>query len=154
MFVGLRPQEIRNDRLLFGPSQLWWLEMSDDGRSIVAAGRVTRGDGDGPSSGVIEERFPNVALGRNGDIRLVYLERSAKDTDWRLRSVGLGFDPRTGRPTAAEAGEDKSPASSEPLRAGPLVVSADGATVFGRSRSGVLAVLPIVRTGGPGDHGK
>jgi hypothetical protein len=154
MFVGLRLQEGRNDRLPFAQSQLWWLEMSDDGRSIVAAGRLTSGDKDGPSRGAIEGGFPNVAVGRDGDSRLVYLERSAREAEWRLRSVALRFDPLTGRPTAAESGQNESTASSEPLRAGPLLVSTNGATVYGLLRSGRLATLPIGRARGAGDQGR
>ncbi len=85
VFVTLRKQERRRGRLAFGPARIWWLEMSEDAGTIVAAGPLTATpEGDAPTVEV-EHRFPNVAVGPAGDIRLVYLERRGRDTAWQLR---------------------------------------------------------------------
>ena len=139
--MGLRHQTIRRGRRVYGPSQLWWLELSDGAETIVAAGRLTRTTGDDSACGGIEERFPNVAIGQHGDLRLVYLERPYRAESCRLRSAVLDFDGRTGRPMVAAANTN-APESPEKLHAAPLLVSADGATVYGMSRSGGLAALP------------
>jgi hypothetical protein len=148
IFVGLRQKEPRGDRLCFGPPRLWWLETSDDARSIVAAGRLTGTVGDDTASGVVEEHYPNVAVRADGGIRVVYVERSTGEKAWRLRSVGLGFDPTTGRPMAVAGGDGPTDEPREALQAAPLLVSTDGATVYGLSRTGGLASLTVGRSGG------
>ncbi len=110
----------------------------------MAAGPLTRTPGEYSGCGGIEERFPNVAIGQGGDLRLVYLERSDRASAWRLRSAVLDFDGPTGRPIAAAAISD-TPDPPEELHAAPLLVSADGATVYGMSQSGGLAALPADR---------
>ena len=141
VFVVLRHQALRRGRRVYVPSQLWWLELSDGAETIVAAGRLTGTTGEDSPYGGIEERFPNVAVSQHGDLRLVYLERSDRVSSWRLRSAVLDFDARTGRPIVAAANSD-APESPEELRAAPLLVSSDGATVYGMSRSGGLSALP------------
>jgi hypothetical protein len=149
ILVSLRQQHLGRGRLVFGPPQLWWLEMSNDARSIVAAGRLTEPSGNDTASEVVEERYPNVAVGTAGDVRLVYLERSTEEKGWRLRSVAFDFDPPTGRPMAARGEADALPESRSDLQPAPLLVSTDGSTVYGLSRSGDLAVLPVRRPGAP-----
>jgi hypothetical protein len=143
ILVSLRQQHLQRGRLLFGPPQLWWLEMSHDARSIVAAGRLTGPSRDDTASGIVEERYPNVAVGTAGDVRLVYLERSTGEKGWRLRSVALQFNPPSGRPMAARGEADALPESRSDLQPAPLLVSTDGSTVYGLSRSGDLAVLSL-----------
>jgi hypothetical protein len=148
-FVALRRPVRREGRLAYGPRRLWWLEMSEDAGTIVAAGRLTgTAESDSESAGV-EERFPNVAVGPAGDIRLVYLERTDRDQVWRLRSSPLELDGRTGRPAIVNGGHGPASGPGAELQAAPLLVSADGATVYGLSRSGGLAALPAI--GRPGE---
>jgi hypothetical protein len=137
-FVALTPQILCGGRPAYGPTRIWWLEMSDDARRIVAAGRLTPTEGDG-----IEERRPNVAVGRAGDIHMVYLERSSRQAPWRLRSALLEFDRRTGRPMAAAAEDGPVSGPRGAIQAAPLLVSSDGATVYGLSQSGGLAAMPV-----------
>jgi hypothetical protein len=146
IFVGLRQQELEGGRLHFGLPKVWWLEMSDDGKSIVGTGRLTGTVGGAAASDDIEERYPNVAVGMDGDIHLVYLERSAREKRWRLRAARLGFDPRTGRPTAEAGGTRAFPEPAEDLQSAPPLVSTDGATVYALSRSGRLAIFPVGRS--------
>ncbi len=146
MIVGLRQQQIRRGRLLFGRTQLWWLEMSGDARSIVAAGRLIRSSESPTARDAVEERYPNVAVGASGNIRLVYLERSTdEEKRWRLRSLPLEFDPQTGRPTAAGGPAEMIPGPPGHLQPYPLLISTDGSRVYGLSQSGDLAVLPVGR---------
>jgi hypothetical protein len=126
--------------------------MSDDARSIVAAGRIAAAGEAGPARGAVEERLPNIAFGPDGDPRLVYLERRNGEAAWRLRSAGIGFDPRTGRPTVVDSDDVTTPEPSQELQPAALLVSLDGATVFGRSRSGQVAVLPLGRSGRSTKH--
>jgi hypothetical protein len=148
ILVGLRQQAPGRDHLVFELPQVWWLEMSDDGKSIVGAGRLTGAAGGASASGVVEERYPNVAVGTDGDIHLVYLERSAREKRWRLRSARLGFDPRTGRPTAKAGGTRAFPDPADDLQPAPLLVSTDGATVYALARSGRLATVPVGQSDG------
>ena len=150
VFVVLRRRCSATGGGVFGPSQLWWLELSDGAEAIVAAGRLTRTPGEDSACAGIEERFPNVAIGQHGDLRLVYLERSDRARSWRLRSAVLDFDGRTGRPMVAAANTD-APESPEELHAAPLLVSADGATVYGMSQSGGPGrpAGRLSRSGGP-----
>jgi hypothetical protein len=145
VLVALSQQVHRGRRSVYAPPRLWWLEMSEGARVIVAAGRLagTSASSD-PADRDIEERSPSVAVGPSGEIRLVYLARSGRPGTWRLRSALVDFDARTGRPTAA-SGDGPVPDRDAQLVASPLVLSSDGATVFGLSRSGDLAV-PV---GGP-----
>jgi hypothetical protein len=138
----MRRRVRRGGRLEFGPWRVWWLELREDGRAIVAAGPLSdAADADAPS-GVIEHRFPNVAVGPAGRIRLVYLERRGLQLGWHLRSVPIKLDKRTGRPAVVGVADGPAPGRDPELQAGPLVVSADGVTVYALSRSGGLAALP------------
>jgi hypothetical protein len=151
VFATLMVLERGHDGSVYAPPQLWWLEMSDDAMSIVAAGRLiepTEGDA-GPVR--IEERLPYVAVDPQGDTRLVYLERRHRGAEWRLRSVLLEFDSRTGQPRAATGRRSPAPESGPALQLSPLLLSSDGATVYGVSLTGQLAALPVPGRGNPAD---
>ncbi len=125
---------------MFGPPDLWWLEVSDGAGSIIAAGPLVRAE-DGAGSDV-EKRFPSVAVDPRGRIRLFYLARSWRQGDWQLRSAVVELDGRTGRPMAIGADGPASSPDAE-LVTSPLLVSSDAETVFGLSRSGGIAALPV-----------
>jgi hypothetical protein len=92
----------------FVGSQLWWFELSDDGSTITAAGRLTppeaeagagagsddNSEGAGPSE---EERLPSVAVTADGGLTLAYLHRMREQGLWELRTAPLVVDPATGR---------------------------------------------------------
>ncbi len=146
--VALSQQVRRGRRCVYSPPRLWWLEMSEGARVIVAAGRLVGTSGpSGEADRDIEERSPTVAVGASGEIRLVYLSRSCRQKTWRLRSAVVDFGARTGRPTGV-SGDGAIPDRDAGLVASPLVLSSDGATVFGMSRSGGLA-LPVGGQAGP-----
>ena len=153
VFVALMPMEKREGRRVWGAPQLWWLELSDDAGAIVAAGRLTDRTASPAGPDRIDERFPDVAVGSDGDIRLVFLERRNREKGWRLRSSPIEFDSRTGRPRAVVDPSGPALDSGEVLQSAPLLVSADGATVHALSSSGRLAALPVVRPGNSGGRG-
>jgi hypothetical protein len=143
VFVALRQQRHQPGGVTYGPSQLWWLELSDDTATIVAAGRLTSATaGDNTASCGVDERFPNVAVGPEGQTRLVYIERRDHDQPWRLRSAPLELDARTGRPAVASDAVLPPYGPDEGLQAAPLVLSPDGAVVYALLRSGRLARFP------------
>lgn len=144
VFVALMTLDKSGRWLSYGPPQIWWLELSEEARSIVAAGRLTP-----PTEGEIEphrieQRFPNIAVGPDGTIHLVYLERRNRERTGRLRSAMIEFDARTGHPRAVPTAERSDPGTPEAIAPAPLLVSSDGATVYGYSLSGPLAALPAV----------
>jgi hypothetical protein len=140
VIVALSQQVRRGKRFVFGPPDLWWLEVSDGAGSIVAAGRLARAE-DGVGSDV-EKRFPSVAVDPTGRIRLFYLSRPWRQGDWQLRSAAMVFDCLTGRPMSV-GGDGPASGSDSELVTSPLLVSSDAETVFGLSRSGGIAALPV-----------
>ena len=153
VFVALMPMEKREGRRVWGAPQLWWLELSDEARAIVAAGRLTDRTASPAGPDRIDERFPDFAVSPDGEIRLVFLERRNRQKEWWLRSVPIEFDPRTGRPRAVIGASGPALESGEPLQSAPILVSADGAMVYGLSASGRLATVPVVGDRNPGDRG-
>lgn len=150
VFATLRPQVHRGRKAAYGPPEIWWLELGDDGRLIVAAGRVagTAGASAGEAAEVAE-RSPALAVAPDGEPRLVYLARHGDTGAWGLRSGVLRLDPRTRRPTSV-IGDADVPAVGHTLTDSPLLVSTDGATAFATRAAGGLAALRLVRDGGAG----
>ncbi|MHB1559529.1 MAG: hypothetical protein ACYC61_18945 [Isosphaeraceae bacterium] len=150
VFATLRPQVYRGRKVAYGPPQIWWLELSDDGRGIVAAGRVagTAGSGEGDAA-KIWERSPALAVTPDGEPRLVYLARCGDAGAWGLRSGVLRLDPRTRRPTSV-IGDANIPAAGPALTDSPLMVSTDGSTAFATRAGGGLAALRLLRDGAAG----
>jgi hypothetical protein len=145
VFVTLMVLERHQGRNIYGPRRLWWLEMSDDARSIVAAGPLIEPVVGEPPTVRVEQRFPNVAVDPDGEIRLVYLEGRNRCKDWHLRSVPLEFDTRSGHPHAVtgEYGPVREPSRS--LQLAPILVSSDGATAYGISQTGQIAAVALPR---------
>ena len=64
VIVALSQKVRRGKRFVFGPPDLWWLEVSDGAGSIIAAGPLVRAE-DGAGSD-LEKRFPSVAVDPRG----------------------------------------------------------------------------------------
>jgi hypothetical protein len=143
VFVAIMALEHNGGRPQYGLNRLWWLELSDDASRIVAAGPVIEDNGGETESDEVERRFPNVAVGPDGHSRLVFLERRDGTNIWRLRSAPLEFDAKTGRPRAVASRPGPDPESEVTLQPAPLLLSADGATVYGLSASGRLGAWPV-----------
>ncbi len=128
-------------RNVFGPSKLWWLELAEDGERIVAAKPLEAPGGQPLEPAGTTERFPNIAV-EAGRIRLVYLARRPGDASGVLRERELEFDPETGRPRAKSVAQNLA-AAGEALAFGPLLVAADGKSVFALDRFGKNARLRL-----------
>jgi hypothetical protein len=134
VFVALGAQDWRNGQRVNLPTKLWWLAMNDQGDAIVDAGRLVVPDKEGVRDDRIYERCPNVVARPDGKINLVYLNRIAPNSSWRLRSCTLEIDSKTSLPRTRR---DEEPMTlAKDLRAEPLVVSAKGDTVYAVDRDG------------------
>ncbi len=150
IFATLRPQVYRGRKAAYGPPQIWWLELGEDGRVIVAAGRVAGTLGSaGRDAAEIAERSPALAISPDGEPRLVYLARRGDTGTWGLRSGILRIDPRTRRPTSV-IGDADVPVAGRTLTDSPLLVSTDGANAFATSVGGGLVTARLARDGAPG----
>ncbi len=124
-------------RRMYRPSKLWWLELSEDGRAIQAAGPLRAGACAADSE--VGERHPNLAIDNHG-IRLVFLERTLGDPAVRLRHATLVLDARTGKPRLENVADALTTPPSL-LACAPLLVATDGRSVFGLDRRGKHARL-------------
>ena len=143
VIVALSQQNDHPRHARFRPARLWWLELSEQADTILAAGRLTA-----PAIGAVdddefEERYPNIAIGPGRDVRLVYLTRDMDESSWRLRSAGLRFDTVTGHPRLEPESEGKN-GPGEGLKPAPFVVSADARQIFGLDRSGRVKTLSLM----------
>ena len=138
VLAAMMTVEPDGDRLQYGPNRLCWLELSDDASRYLAAGPLIDPAPDEAGVDCVEQRFPNVAVGPDGSYRLVYLERRNRKRDWHLRTVPLEFDAATGRPRASESRATPAPGAGRSLEPAPMLLSADGSTVFGMSPTGQL----------------
>jgi hypothetical protein len=143
VFAAIMTLEGCDKPLQYGPNRLFWLELSDDASRIVAAGPLidpAPGDADVER---LEQRFPNIAVGADGRCQLVFLERRSRKRDWRLRTVPLEFDAKTGRPHASGSRITPAPDASPSLEPAPLLLSVDGSKVFGIAPTGQLGAWSV-----------
>ena len=146
VFVSMMTLNSDGRRREYGPSELWWLELDDEARAIIASGRLT-GPSEHDGGGCIDRRRPSVGVGPDGTIRMVYLERRDRLRAWRLRSGVLEFDARTGCPRALIATTGPAPSSRPVLGSAPLTLLSDGSTVYGFTTSGRIATIDAGRLG-------
>lgn len=123
-------------RKTFQAAKVWWLELGVNGEQIVAAGPLEASARQSLEPIDIAERHPNIAVHENR-IRLVYLARRPGDQTGAIRERELEIDPQTQRPRVKDAAPAPAPApAAEALALGPLLVSADGGSVFALDRWG------------------
>lgn len=82
----------------FVPEQIWWFELSRDGKSITAAGRLTA-----PRSTRaprVQERLPSLAITDGDEAVMAYLSRPAGQSTWDLKLAPVAFHPATGEARA------------------------------------------------------
>ncbi len=143
LLVSLVTLETQKGVRVYAPARLWWLELSDDARSIVAAGPLTTTDSDDPEAARFDQRFPEVVHAPDGSSRIVFEERRPRSRTYRMVSAPIEFDSRTGRPhVSANRVRSQSPPSRE-MEAAPFLISGDGATAFAFSRTGQLSAFPL-----------
>jgi hypothetical protein len=142
IIVALSLKRRQAGMVVYQPSQLWWLEMSDQADAILAAGPLSRAVGD-ESEPAAAERLPSLAVDPGGTIRLVWLAQRPGAGSWRLRSAVLRLDPETGRPQLdPELGATLGP--DAPLATAPPVISADGSRVFRFNGPGQITSAPVI----------
>jgi hypothetical protein len=144
LIVSLTRQGQRGTRRFFLPSELWWLELDEQAASIVAAGRLTAPEGGDADESHALEQYPNVAIGPEGTIQMVYLSSRKGEKTGRLCSADLHFDARTGRPCLA-SGPLQTRTLGEGLGLAPLLITADGKTVIGMDDSGRVSRFSLTR---------
>jgi hypothetical protein len=148
VFATVIPMLRNSERMVSEPTKLLWLQMRDDGAVIEAAGLLDVPTKKASGDLTVLNRFPNVELGRDGTIRLVYLSRIQGDCNFRLEVVPIEIDSETGHPRVPAPclpcvlDEDCAPV--------PPLFSADGMTVYMVSRNSGLIVKRKIDSDSPG----
>lgn len=122
VFVGLQERRMARGRPVSAPARIWWLRLSDDGHSIVDAGRLIADSGDG---GEAVERCPTFGRSRDGRPVLAY-HRKVAGRSSELYLVPLQVDPATRRPRPIAGPGTKVAGDCLPT---PPIFSRDGAWV-------------------------
>lgn len=105
LIVSMTRLEKQGDRRIFGPNQLWWLQLDRAGTQIQAAGPLVRRRGLPAGTPLDEERLPNVVATADGGLVLAYLSRrdNGRHEGWNLGLAPIDIDPATGAPSVDEA---------------------------------------------------
>jgi hypothetical protein len=118
------------------PAQLWWTELSPDGRSIVDAGPLTvpLDAGATAAASATDERFPGVANLPGVGLTIAYLRRDGHRQNWHLMVAPVSFDSQRDslpvvRPETAQI------ITRQHLPAQPAF-AADGRSIFAVLESG------------------
>jgi hypothetical protein len=120
VFVGLRvTPPARTAGRKAGPTQIWWLRLSDDGASIVEAGRLLEDSADGLD---VIERCPIVGRSSAGRTVLAYF-RKLPSQSLSLHVVDIEVDPERNCPRTVLGPGAKL---ADDCLASPPVFSKDG----------------------------
>jgi len=114
-------------------TDLLWLLMSDEGDVVKASGLLAIPTTNAPGDRMMFRRFPNVEVGRDGTIRLAYLERVQGQRSIRLEVVPIEIDPETGHPRVPAHSVTRT--LDEDCALFPPLFSADGMSVYMVSRN-------------------
>jgi len=148
VFATVIPMLRNRQRMVTEPTKLLWLQMRDDGAVIEASGLLDVPKKKASEDLTVLKRFPNVELGRDGTIRLVFLSRIQRDCNLRLEVVPIEIDPETGHPRVpAHCLPRVLDEDCAPVR--PLF-AADGLTVYMVSRNSGLIVKRRIESDSPG----
>lgn len=134
-----------NGRLGYGPPDLWWLELSDDGEQIVDAGPLID-PVDDPDAAGVRRRFPTV-VARDGRIELAYLVSRPHGSEAELRVGDLERRAEDGRFRLRFGPAVEGAARTLPI--GHLIASFDGRWIHGFSTDlGRIISLPLAADAG------
>jgi hypothetical protein len=142
VFVALSRQVARGKKMVFEASKLWWLEISEQSDSIVAAGTLTRAEPGGAQGDGMIERLPSIAADLDGKMSLVYLTRKPDDASCQLRAAALEIDGESGKPRLSPASSTSHVLDAQ-IALAPLMVSADGRKVYASSADGRIVNYSI-----------
>jgi hypothetical protein len=143
VFVGLGIQKQRRRHRVTLPTKLWWVSVDDSGETIVKAGPLFAPSDQSSSDDHVYQRQPHVATRVDGKVSLLYLQRTAPCTAWELRAATFEIDPRTSLPCTVYEREPMVLAKN--LRPEPLIVSAQGDTVYAVDCTGQVVAHAIPR---------
>lgn len=102
VLVSLRERESGTSPMRMGHSRLWWLKLSDDGRKIVAAGKM--GDSKRGLDANTEERYPTTGKDASGQVVLVY-QRKVDNESWDVYATPFRIDSEKKEPLALPNGQ-------------------------------------------------
>jgi hypothetical protein len=130
VIVALRSQTRRSGKTVFDSPRLWWIAPDEGADAIEAAGPLTepQAQGHGRGEGQAGERYPHIAIGSDGRIRLVYLAVRPGESSSELCSADLELDSAPGVPLRLRRRSSRALGAS--VAAAPVVVSADGESVL------------------------
>jgi hypothetical protein len=121
---------------------LGWFRISDDGSVIEASGSLDLPRNKMTKNCSTRSRFPNVELGWDGIVRLIYLWRAQGDLTDHLEVVAIDIDPKSGHPYIPVGSDSQT--LDEDCALVPPIFSADGMSVYVVSRdSGLIWNRPI-----------
>jgi hypothetical protein len=129
VFVGLSVQKRIRKRNPLEPAKLWWLEMNEEGDTIRRAGPLRPSSSRPNELNMTAECFPNVVVGPDGVLSIVYLTRRHDSRTAELRWSRLELDPNTGVPSSPDSA-DRTRILATELALAPVVVSADGRRIL------------------------
>ncbi len=132
VFATLIPQSRESKRAVIEPTELSWFLINDEGAVVEASGLLDLAKNTHHGDRLTRRRFPNVSLGQDGTIRLVYLWRVQGDLADHLEVVALEIDPGSGHPHVPACSESRT--LDDDCAPVPPLFSADGMSVFMVSR--------------------
>jgi hypothetical protein len=146
VFVGLSTQKRIGNKTVYEPTKIWWLRLSEQGDSIVAARRLTEPIRAETERDQTAERCPYVAVGAGGRMSLLYLTRRFGHGSWTLDWAAFELDRQTGDPIVSTVPEGRHTLGAG-LAAVPLVGAADGHSVYAVASSGQIVkhAVPVRR---------
>ncbi|GAC1465576.1 MAG: hypothetical protein NVSMB9_05310 [Isosphaeraceae bacterium] len=156
VFVSIRRRELQGGKITYGAHEIWWLKLDREGRSILAAGRLSQASSSEKAGVPDDERLPNLVPTPDGRVVLAYLKRIGRAPNLCLMVARIDIDPITGDPSIEHSGAvqlTENCATTKPL------FSLDGRWVYGISRSRAsgeparrFSLQHVLRTTGSADQ--
>ncbi len=140
--LGFRKESARS---MSGP-HLWWVQLSETGTAIVAAGRLIAPSGDASSAGVArgEERCPRVGMTSDGVLMLAYVSLPEGQHPGGLWVAPITFKSRAGNLVPrVEASAVRHVATA--CLSTPPAFSADGRWIYAAVRDGAAGEVRLKR---------
>jgi hypothetical protein len=96
LLASVSPVPAFSDAKVLPPARLWWLQLSEDGTSVVAAEPLPRPRPSADGSDQFEERFPQACRLADGTVALAYHVRPPGERVSVLRVSRVEFGPARG----------------------------------------------------------
>jgi hypothetical protein len=131
LLVALTPRGPEGEPGFPPGSQLWWLRLDQDARTIVAARRAVLPDGDDAQASGVRERLPAVGRACDGTLLVAYLARPAGRWSWELWTAPIVSDAAGGLPRVVSSARRRLAEGCAPVAP---AFSLDGRSVFAALR--------------------